>query len=237
MQQVTIEGSTINEAWFRAIKACVEYGDIYTIDKGEYEGQCRKEFDLAVVHITRPYRRPLACETPNLSPTSDEKIESYFHKYLMDPYFSNYQEFKENEYKYSSWIAPIWEHCCQLLLKGKGGCNQATISLGKGPGDPTTFQHPPCLRVIDMRLKGRFLHFFVYFRSWDLIGGFPENLGGIQLLKEHCLQYINEVGGHDYQDGSLVCMSKGLHIYDHYWPLAADISGEYIDEGINVLQV
>jgi len=29
------------------------------------------------------------------------------------------------------------------------------------------------------------LHFVLYFRSWDLWGGFPAKLAGIQLLKEY----------------------------------------------------
>ena len=53
-------------------------------------------------------------------------------------------------------------------------------------GQPTDMllQDPPCLRHIDTRIQDGKLHFYPYFRSWDLWGGFPANLGGIQLMKE-----------------------------------------------------
>jgi thymidylate synthase len=54
----------------------------------------------------------------------------------------------------------------------------------------------------------------VYFRSWDLWAGFPSNLAAIQLLKEYM---ASEIG---VEDGELVAMSKGLHLYDYAWDLA-----------------
>jgi len=236
MRQVTVVGTTINDVWFKAIKAAMEHGREYVIDKGEYEGQKRKEFDLAILHVRSPGIRPLACQSQTITPTSDEKIDSYFKNYILDPYFTDSAEMQANEYKYSTWIAPQWQRCCDLLRHGKGGCNQATITLGKGPGDPSPFTHPPCMRVIDMRICDDKLHFFVYFRSWDLVSGLPENMGGLQLLKEMCLTYLNS---HDagLKDGSLIGISKGLHIYDHYWDIAKEYAGEYVDLGINVLTV
>ena len=58
------------------------------------------------------------------------------------------------------------------------------------------------------------LHFILYFRSWDLWGGFPSNLGGLQLVK----QYMAEEIGVD--DGEMVAVSKGLHLYEYSWELA-----------------
>lgn len=45
--------------------------------------------------------------------------------------------------------------------------------------------------------------------SWDLWGGFPVNLGGIELLKQYMAKEIG-VG-----NGKIIAASKGLHIYDH----------------------
>ena len=45
-------------------------------------------------------------------------------------------------------------------------------------------------------------------------GGFPSNLGGLQLVK----QYMAEEIGVD--DGEIVAVSKGLHLYDYSWDLA-----------------
>lgn len=73
---------------------------------------------------------------------------------------------------------------------------------------------PPCLRSIDTRIQDETLHFFVYFRSWDLWGGLPANLAGIQNLKEYM---AGEIG---VEDGELIVESKGLHLYGYAEDLA-----------------
>lgn len=73
---------------------------------------------------------------------------------------------------------------------------------------------PPCLRSIDTRIQDGFLHFMVYFRSWDLWGGLPANLAGIQNLKEYM---AGEIG---VKDGEMIVESKGLHLYGYAEDLA-----------------
>lgn len=68
--------------------------------------------------------------------------------------------------------------------------------------------------LIDTRVRYGKLHFVVYFRSWDLRAGFPENLAGIQMLKEYMGQQIG------VEDGEIIAVSKGLHLYDYAWNLA-----------------
>jgi thymidylate synthase len=67
---------------------------------------------------------------------------------------------------------------------------------------------PPCLRSIDTRVQDNKLHFYIYFRSWDLWGGFPANLAGISLLQEYM---ATEIG---VEPGEFICTSKGLHLYE-----------------------
>ncbi len=71
-----------------------------------------------------------------------------------------------------------------------------------------------CLRGIDTWIDDGRLNFWCYFRSWDLWGGFPVNLGGIQLVKEDMASEIGVV------DGYMVVSCKDLHIYEHGWPIA-----------------
>lgn len=73
---------------------------------------------------------------------------------------------------------------------------------------------PPCLRSIDTRIQDNRLVFFVYFRSWDLWGGLPANLAGIQNLKEYM---ASEIG---VDDGEMIVESKGLHLYGYAEDLA-----------------
>ena len=90
--------------------------------------------------------------------------------------------------------------------------NQMVLQVAH-PSD-LTLVDPPCLRSIDTRVQGGKLHFFVYFRSWDLWGGLPANLAGIQNLKEYM---SNEIG---VEDGEMVVESKGLHLYGYAEDLA-----------------
>lgn len=126
------------------------------------------------------------------------------------------KEFWENEaiYKvkgdqgfFSQIEAMIWTY------KNKGYRNNQMI-LQVGQPTDMMLQDPPCLRHIDTRIQDGKLHFYPYFRSWDLWGGLPANLAGIQMLKEYCAA---EIG---VEDGEMIASSKGLHIYDYSFDLA-----------------
>jgi len=81
---------------------------------------------------------------------------------------------------------------------------------------------PACCRHIDTRIQDNKLHFFPYFRSWDGFGGMPANLGAIELMK----QYVaGEIG---VENGEIIASSKGLHLYDHVWPLAEGLRKKII---------
>lgn len=97
--------------------------------------------------------------------------------------------------------------------KNRGHRNNQMILQVAQPND-MLLQDPPCLRHIDTRIQDGKLHFYPYFRSWDLWGGFPANLAGIQLLKEYCAA---EIG---VEDGEIIASSKGLHIYGYSFELA-----------------
>ena len=115
---------------------------------------------------------------------------------------------KENERSYLNQIELLIE-----TYKNKGHRNnQMTLQISH-PTD-MLLQDPPCLRLIDTRIQEGKLHFFVYFRSWDLWNGFPANLAAIQMLKEYIAAEIG-VG-----DGKIIASSKGLHIYDYVFDMA-----------------
>jgi len=90
--------------------------------------------------------------------------------------------------------------------------NQMIMTIPKP--DDILLIDPPCLRHIDTRIQDGKLHFFVYFRSWDLWGGFPANLAAIQALKEYMAAEIN------VKDGEMIVESKGLHLYGYVEDLA-----------------
>jgi len=90
--------------------------------------------------------------------------------------------------------------------------NQMVLQVAE-PTD-ISLKDPPCLRHIDTRIQDGALHFFVYFRSWDLWAGLPANLAGIQTLKEYM---ADEIG---VADGEMIVESKGLHLYGYAEKLA-----------------
>lgn len=100
--------------------------------------------------------------------------------------------------------------------------NQMILQVGK-PSD-ALLQDPPCLRHIDTRIQDGKLHFYPYFRSWDLFGGFPANLAAIEMMKQYCAEQIG------VENGEIIASSKGLHIYDYVFEIAEAIRGRTIDE-------
>jgi len=91
--------------------------------------------------------------------------------------------------------------------------NQMVLQVAE-PSDLTLLD-PPCLRSIDTRIQDGKLHFTsVLFRSWDLWGGMPANLAGIQNLKDYM---AGEIG---VKDGEMIVESKGLHLYGYAEDLA-----------------
>jgi len=100
------------------------------------------------------------------------------------------------------------------LYNNKGHRNNQTVLDIAHPTD-LLLQDPPCLRQIQVRIQDGKLHFFVYFRSWDLWNGFPANLGGIQILKQYMVEMIDGV-----EDGEIIATSGGLHVYDYVFDLA-----------------
>jgi thymidylate synthase len=104
----------------------------------------------------------------------------------------------------------------ELLIwtyKNRGFRNNQMVLQVAQPDD-MLLQDPPCLRHIDTRIQDGKLHFFPYFRSWDLWGGFPANLAAIEYLKQYVAA---EIG---VENGEMIATSKGLHIYDYSFDLA-----------------
>ena len=208
MQVTTIEARDIPEAWFRCLRSVLEEGYEYRIDRGSFEGQKRKELDLVVVQIRQPGIRPLVPDVPRgvSPPTTIEYVESYL-PYLM----TSYKE-KQEEYTYGEDLEPQIPEIIRMYKESGYNTNQAYMAVGGR--ESIRLADPPCLRGIHTRVRyGRF-HFIVYFRSWDLWGGFPSNLAALQLMKEYM---ASEIG---VDDGELICLSSGLHLYEHTWEWA-----------------
>lgn len=205
---VQIDARDIPEAWFLGIKKTMEVGHEYVIDRGSHQGEKRKEIDFITLAIRHPGVRPLVPDTPvHIPPPSSM---NYVEQYL--PYLMTGEKKPNEQYTYGEDIDYQLKELIRMYKEDGFGTNQACMNIG---GRESIFlSDPQCLRVIDTRIRYGKLHFYVYFRSWDLWSGLPSNLAAIQLLKEYV---ADEIG---VEDGELISCSKGLHLYEHHWKYA-----------------
>jgi len=232
LRPVHIEAFDLDDAWFQCLSEILENGHVYKIDRGSYEGQRRLEFDFVTIRVKNPSHQIIPIMPEGLgipAPTSLDYIKQYL------AYLLTGEKTSTEDYTYGERLvepkARVEEvvdgkklctemplRCNQIeevikIYKSQGyGTNQATMEIGM-PSD-IKLVDPPCLRLIDTRVRYGKLHFFLYFRSWDLWGGFPSNLGGLELVKQYMAEEIG-VG-----NGEIIAASKGLHLYEYAWDLA-----------------
>ena len=208
MQITEVEARDLSETWFLCLRKALTEGREYTIERGSYVGHRRKELDFIVLQVRHPDRRPLVPDVPQgvPPPSSMEYVENYL-QYLMTSFKADTEQ-----YTYGEDLEGQIPEVIRMYREEGHNTNQAYMAVGSR--DSIELPDPPCLRGIDTRVADGRLHFIVYFRSWDLWAGLPSNLAGIQLLKEYM---ASEIG---VEDGEIIALSKGLHLYDYSWELA-----------------
>jgi thymidylate synthase len=208
MNVTLIDARDLSEAWFLCLGRTLTEGHEYRIDRGSYAGERRKELNLAIINIAYPGTRPLIPDVPQgvPAPTTMEYIENYL------PYLMTGHKAEGEQYTYGQYLERQIAEVIRMYREDGHNTNQAFMAVG----DPQSIYltDPPCLRMIDTRIRDGRLSFVVYFRSWDLWAGFPSNLAAIQLLKEYM---ASEIG---VDDGEITAMSKGLHVYEYCWEIA-----------------
>lgn len=210
LKPVYLTAFDLPDAWCQCLKTVLENGYEYTIERGSFKGHKRKELDFVVVKVTKPSNRPLVPEIPKAM-EADIPIPSsieYVNKYLQ--YLATPLKEKTEEYTYGERLtgkADQIDEVIRMYREEGFGTNQACMEVAM-PSD-IGLTDPPCLRLIDTRVRYGKLHFMVYFRSWDLWAGFPSNLAALQLLKEYMAKQIG------VDDGEIIACSKGLHLYDY----------------------
>jgi thymidylate synthase len=208
MEILVIEARDLSEAWFLCLRKTLTEGYEYKIERGSYADQRRKELDFVVVQIKNPGTKPLVPDVPQgvPPPTSMEYIENYL------PYLMTAHKAEGEQYTYGQYLEKQISEVIKMYREDGYNTNQAFMAVGDSQS--IFLSDPPCLRGIDTRIRDNKLHFVVYFRSWDLWAGFPSNLAAIQLLKEYM---SSEIG---VDDGEIIAMSKGMHLYEYSWELA-----------------
>lgn len=118
-------------------------------------------------------------------------------------------------------------HCCMTI-----GYPESNLAYDMPFTMETDRGTSPCLRLVDTKIivydNIQFLCFYVYFRSWDLWGGFPVNMGGLSLLMEQMAYNLGIF------PGAIKFGSKGLHVYGHSLePLAMRAGNHELAEKFN----
>ncbi|HUT67757.1 MAG TPA: thymidylate synthase [Dehalococcoidales bacterium] len=212
MEISDIKARDLSEAWFLCLRKTLDEGYEYKIDRGSYAGQRRKELDLVVVQINYPGTRPLIPDVPQgvPPPSTMEYVESYL------PYLMTAHRKDGEQYTYGQYLEKQIAEVIRIYREDGHNTNQAFMAVGD---TQSIYQaDPPCLRMIDTRIREGKLKFIAYFRSWDLWAGFPSNMAAMQMLKEYM---ASEIG---VADGELVAISKGLHLYEYTWELAKAVT-------------
>lgn len=200
----SINAWDLDACWKETCRLIMQAGFDYKIDRGSYVGQIRRQLPQLIVTIFHPENRPLApvCETPA---TDNDAIEKYFAESLIS------SEIPENaQYTYGSRISPYLEAVAKML-KATPGTNQAVIEIARP--DDTGLSDPPCLRSLGWNIVQGKLQLSSFWRSWDIHGAMPVNLGGLQLLNEMIAEWAG------VEAGPMVAYSSGAHIYEHAWGL------------------
>jgi thymidylate synthase len=210
-----VYATDLQDAWFQCIYRILEKGKVYVIDSGSFEGTKRLEFDYITIRIKYPETRPLLPQIPTGYCIPNPVANNYLDEYL--PYLMTNKVENNESYTYGSRLHGQIDKVIEMYRKKGFNTNQACMEVGSS--EDLNLSDPACLRLIDTRISDGKLHFVVYFRSWSLWGGFPANLGALQLLKEYM---ASEIG---IEPGETVASSKGLHLYDYEWELARIVRG------------
>lgn len=195
--------TNIPDAWYQSNILCIREGYTYTIERGSYVGQQRKQLAFHAFEIVHPETKPLGITYDRHAISDDDSIYAYFINYLIAPKASDKEQYTYGDriYKYIDVIAN--------MLHDTPNTNQAIIEIAQ-PQD-ILLPDPPCLRLISFKVIQGILQMTTFWRSWDAFNGLPDNLGGLQLFFE----MIGELA--DIPTGRQICVSDGIHIYDHAW--------------------
>lgn len=210
LKRLVLEARDLPDAWFQLIYNVFDdkYSRYHIIHQGSFPGSYRWEYDWVDFHITHPSKRPLLPDMPPNKkiplpvPGGMADVEKYFAEKIL----GNVRSQKE-EYTYGERILLSVDQIIERYKKGGFWNNQCVIQIAR-PED-LNLKDPPCCRHIDTRIVDGAIHFFPYFRSWELYAGLPKNLAAFVLLNEYMADGIGVA------PGEMICTSKGLHIYKY----------------------
>lgn len=114
-------------------------------------------------------------------------------------------------------LAPIDQVAAMVEdLRAQGASRRAVAALWRPAHDPGS-ANPPCLNLIQARLRDGRLHLTAYFRSHDIYRAWPANAYGLRALQG---QIADQLGA---DAGDLAILSHSAHVYAHDWERAGEL--------------
>ena len=179
LEPVFIDAFDLDDAWFQTLSEILDKGHVYTITRGSYEGQRRLEFDFVVVKVRKPSHQiiPIIPEGMSIpSPTDMDYIQGYL-SYLLTGTKTETEDYTYGERLVEPKVKikqnvggkdllkemPLEvnqvEEVIRMYKEQGHGTNQAIMEIGM-PSD-IKLVDPPCLRLIDTRIRYGKLHFIL----------------------------------------------------------------------------
>jgi len=197
----------IPDSWNQLLRAIATEGNIYRIDRGSFEGSCRKQLDMAMIKICFPYDSnhdnminaiPEGSTVPN--PVDNDFLEGYIYDLLFNTKKDN------EEYSYGERLSNQIDTAIKIL-KRDPYTNQVVFQVAR-PSD-IELNHPPCLREMELKVVNGKLNGYITFRSNDIFNAYLANIASLAVIKD-IVAY-----GAELDDGCMYYTSSGAHIYDH----------------------
>jgi thymidylate synthase (methanogen type) len=101
--------------------------------------------------------------------------------------------------------------------------SKATIAMTWHPADELMRKHKssPCLVLVQAMVQDEKLNLTTYWRSHDMVQGWPENAYGIAAIQKEISEGIN------VKSGELTLISNSAQIYNHYYAQVEDMLKKY----------
>lgn len=105
-------------------------------------------------------------------------------------------------------------------LRSASESRRAVAVLWSPAYDPAS-PNPPCLNLVQVRLRAGRLHQTAYFRSHDIYRAWPSNAYGLRTLQGELARALG------VESGELAILSHSAHIYAHDWTNATNLVEQY----------
>jgi len=198
------EGGTPGAVWRMAVNSIKTNGrKVITED-----GQVTKEIDGMTLRILYPdVGWPISGSGWKLP-----ALEEYYQNEIISGSNSHGFEYTYGERlrAYPGKEAWLWHDQVQKIidkLKAQRTTRRAVAATWNLETDNKPGFHPPCLMVLDFKIRGEALNLFAYFRSWDIGQAMPQNLYGLYRLQQYIAEQL------DAELGFIQITTSSAHIY------------------------